>query len=155
MNAADVRRLIGPTRIVGVSAGTIEEALIAEQDGADYIGGKSRFFCFLQSIITKSLLLQFLNAFSIHLLFAVGSVFATSSKSDAGEPIGIDSLRSIVQKSSIPVVAIGGINCFNAAECISAGSAGIAVISAILASPNITQEAFELSSLIKQSRKSV
>mmetsp|Transcript_6637 Transcript_6637/g.11845 ORF Transcript_6637/g.11845 Transcript_6637/m.11845 type:complete len:124 (+) Transcript_6637:617-988(+) len=123
MNAADVRRLIGPTRIVGVSAGTIEEALIAEQDGADYIG--------------------------------VGSVFATSSKSDAGEPIGIDSLRSIVQKSSIPVVAIGGINCFNAAECISAGSAGIAVISAILASPNITQEAFELSSLIKQSRKSV
>ncbi len=32
------RCLIGPDRIVGVSAGTVEEALQAERDGADYLG---------------------------------------------------------------------------------------------------------------------
>jgi len=33
-----VRRLIGPDKILGVSAGTVEEALKAQKDGADYLG---------------------------------------------------------------------------------------------------------------------
>ena len=36
--AADVRRIIGPNKIVGVSASTLEEAIQAERDGADYVG---------------------------------------------------------------------------------------------------------------------
>ena len=35
---ADARRLLGPERIVGASAGTVEEARRAEQEGADYLG---------------------------------------------------------------------------------------------------------------------
>ncbi|MCR4430363.1 MAG: thiamine phosphate synthase [Tepidanaerobacteraceae bacterium] len=36
---ADVaRRIIGPSRILGVSAKTVDEALKAERDGADYLG---------------------------------------------------------------------------------------------------------------------
>lgn len=35
---ADARRLLGPGRIVGASAGTVEEALQAERQGADYLG---------------------------------------------------------------------------------------------------------------------
>ncbi len=38
MPAALARRLIGPDRILGVSAGTVEEAVQAERDGADYLG---------------------------------------------------------------------------------------------------------------------
>ncbi len=38
MPAALARRLIGPDRILGVSAGTVEEAIQAQQDGADYLG---------------------------------------------------------------------------------------------------------------------
>lgn len=38
MPAPLARRLIGPDRILGVSAGTVEEALQAERDGADYLG---------------------------------------------------------------------------------------------------------------------
>lgn len=38
MPAAITRRLIGPDRILGVSAGTVEEARQAERDGADYLG---------------------------------------------------------------------------------------------------------------------
>ena len=34
----DVRALVGPDRILGISAGTVEEALAAERAGADYIG---------------------------------------------------------------------------------------------------------------------
>lgn len=35
---ADARRLLGPERIVGASAGTVEAARRAEQEGADYLG---------------------------------------------------------------------------------------------------------------------
>jgi len=38
MTARDVRQLIGAHRILGVSAETVEEALLAEQAGADYLG---------------------------------------------------------------------------------------------------------------------
>lgn len=38
MEADDVRALIGPDRILGVSACTVEEAVAAEQRGADYLG---------------------------------------------------------------------------------------------------------------------
>ena len=38
MNARDVRKLIGPDKILGVSAQTVEEALLAEKQGADYLG---------------------------------------------------------------------------------------------------------------------
>lgn len=37
-NAAEVRRRIGPDKILGVSAQTVEQALLAQSQGADYIG---------------------------------------------------------------------------------------------------------------------
>ena len=36
--ATEVRRLVGPDMVVGVSVGSVEEALRAEADGADYLG---------------------------------------------------------------------------------------------------------------------
>ena len=36
--ACQVRRLLGPDRILGVSARTLEEALEAQENGADYLG---------------------------------------------------------------------------------------------------------------------
>ena len=38
MGAGDVRRRIGPDKIIGVSAQTVEQALLAEKNGADYLG---------------------------------------------------------------------------------------------------------------------
>ena len=43
MEAAKVRELIGPDMILGVSAQTVEQALKAEKDGADYLGVGSVF----------------------------------------------------------------------------------------------------------------
>jgi thiamine-phosphate diphosphorylase len=60
-----------------------------------------------------------------------GPIWETPSKADAGVPIGLDGLRDICLSVSIPVVAIGGIDASNAAECIQAGAAGVAVIRAV------------------------
>lgn len=60
-----------------------------------------------------------------------GPIWATPSKPDAGEPIGLDGLRDICLSVSIPVVAIGGIAASNATDCIRAGAAGVAVIRAV------------------------
>jgi thiamine-phosphate pyrophosphorylase len=60
-----------------------------------------------------------------------GPIWETPSKPDAGVPIGLDGLRDICLSVSIPVVAIGGIDASNAAECIRAGAAGVAVIRAV------------------------
>lgn len=38
MEAGNVRKLIGPDRILGVSAQTAEQALLAQERGADYLG---------------------------------------------------------------------------------------------------------------------
>lgn len=38
MQATDVRRILGPDKIIGVSAQTVEQALLAEKNGADYLG---------------------------------------------------------------------------------------------------------------------
>lgn len=38
MEAGEVRKKIGPNRILGVSAQTVEQALLAQQAGADYLG---------------------------------------------------------------------------------------------------------------------
>lgn len=38
MEAGNVRALIGPDKILGVSAQTVEQAVLAEQQGADYLG---------------------------------------------------------------------------------------------------------------------
>ncbi|MGX8703263.1 MAG: thiamine phosphate synthase [bacterium] len=38
MEAGDVRALLGPGKILGVSAQTVEQAVLAEKRGADYLG---------------------------------------------------------------------------------------------------------------------
>ena len=38
MEAGDVRAKLGPDKIIGVSAETVEQAILAEQRGADYLG---------------------------------------------------------------------------------------------------------------------
>lgn len=114
------RKIVGAGRIVGASAGTIEEAQRAQALGADYLG--------------------------------VGSVFATSTKPDAGEPLGVARLGEIVRAVTIPVVAIGGITADNAAEVVRAGAAGIAVIAAVVGQEDIAAAAGRLRERINAAR---
>jgi thiamine-phosphate pyrophosphorylase len=95
----------------------IEEAVIAEQDGADFI--------------------------------TLGPIYETPSKLKYGEPIGIDALRKVKSRISIPVFAIGGIKPDKVNEVREAGADGIAVISAILKAENIKKTTEEFLRLLK------
>jgi thiamine-phosphate pyrophosphorylase len=59
-----------------------------------------------------------------------GPVWETPSKADADPAIGLDGLAAICAAVSVPVIAIGGINAANAADCIRAGAGGVAAIRA-------------------------
>jgi thiamine-phosphate pyrophosphorylase len=72
-----------------------------------------------------------------------GPLFRTSTK-DAGQTMGIQNL-SIVKKSvAIPVIAIGGINQANVQFVAQSGADGAAVISVVLAAPDIRVAAEQL-----------
>jgi thiamine-phosphate pyrophosphorylase len=60
----------------------------------------------------------------------IGPIWETPSKDDAASPIGLDELARICRAVRVPVIAIGGIDASNAASCIEAGAAGVAVIRA-------------------------
>ena len=62
----------------------------------------------------------------------VGPIFPTGSKSDASEPMGLNTLKKIIYKTKLPVVAIGGISLDNISDLFKIGVSGVAVISAIL-----------------------
>ncbi len=123
MRAGTARQLAPPGFIIGVSVGTVGEAVEAEREGADYI--------------------------------ALSPTFSTASKDDAGPGHGLERLREIRRAVSIPVVAIGGIDRQNVRDVIAAGADGIAVISAVVASPDITAAARELRDLVRKSKRSV
>jgi thiamine-phosphate pyrophosphorylase len=57
-----------------------------------------------------------------------GPVFDTPSKRSFGSPQGPAQLAQICHAIRIPVIAIGGVNEKNAAECMKAGAAGVAAI---------------------------
>ncbi len=60
-----------------------------------------------------------------------GPIWETPSKPDADPPIGLPGLAEICSAVAIPVVAIGGIDASNAADCLRVGAAGVAVIRAV------------------------
>ena len=66
----------------------------------------------------------------------VGSIYPTASKETA-VVVGLERLRKIRKAVSLPLVAIGSIIKYNAAEVVAAGASSVAVISAILQADDI------------------
>lgn len=60
-----------------------------------------------------------------------GAVFGTQTKLDAGEAIGLEVLRAIVEATELPVAAIGGVNLSNIQLVREAGAQMACVISEI------------------------
>ena len=96
------RQLFGAQKMIGASTHSLDEALEAQQQGADF------------------------------LLF--GPVYFTPSKATYGAPQGVNKLKEIVEKISLPVYAIGGIKMENILDLRSIGVSGVALISAIMSS---------------------
>ena len=64
----------------------------------------------------------------------VGAVYPTANKPDAGEVIGVEGLRRVVEAVGIPVVAIGGITPERARAVAETGACGCATIGAVMGS---------------------
>lgn len=64
----------------------------------------------------------------------VGPVYGTGTKLDAGEAIGLDGLRRAVSATRLPVIGIGGIAIDQAADVVSTGAVGVALVGAVFLS---------------------
>lgn len=76
----------------------------------------------------------------------VGALFPSRTKTDALS-VSMDELLKIRQSVFLPIVVIGGICKENAAQFRPLGIDGIAVVSAIIAQPDIARAAAELKAL--------
>ena len=97
--AAEVRALVGPTLLLGVSAATVEEAVGARRAGADYLG--------------------------------VGSIYATATKPNAGQPVGPERIAEIRRVVDLPLSGSAGSRQTTRAAAIRSGAQGVAVISVV------------------------
>ena len=61
----------------------------------------------------------------------LGPVFPTISKDDAAPSLGLQQLASLVARTTLSTVAIGGISLANASAVFAAGVTGLAVVSAL------------------------
>ena len=76
----------------------------------------------------------------------VGAMFPTGTKPDAGF-VSMEELGRIRKAVDIPIVVIGGISKENAMLFQPMGIDGLAVVSAVIAQPNIKKSAADLKSL--------
>lgn len=83
----------------------------------------------------------------------VGPVYGTTSKSDAGDAVGVDRIANVARTASIPIVGIGGITATNAAAVVQAGATGVAVISSVVAADNIEAAARSLRAAVDGVRR--
>ncbi len=83
----------------------------------------------------------------------VGSVFPTTTKENA-RLLGLEGLKRIVEAVRIPIVAIGGIDQFNAKEVLRLGVDGIAVVSAIVGAPNVKKATEKMKKIICEHTRS-
>lgn len=72
----------------------------------------------------------------------VGAMFATSTKNNT-RSVSMDTLKEIRKNVKIPMVVIGGINQKNAPSFTGIGINGFAVVSAVIAQPDIQKAARE------------
>ena len=66
-----------------------------------------------------------------------GAVYATTTKPDAGDVIGLEGLDRVARAVDVPVVGIGGITVARSAEVATTAAAGIAVVGAVMSATDV------------------
>lgn len=86
------------------------------------------------------------HAFALGAHFCtISPVYATPSKAGILKPVGIAAIRELrLSMPTATLVALGGVNATNAAECMDAGADGVAVIRSIMDAPDPTAAAKKL-----------
>jgi thiamine-phosphate pyrophosphorylase len=106
--AALVRRIIGPHKIIGVSAATLAEAVQAEQDGADYLGVGAMFATDTKSdvpLVTFAELKRIKESVGLPLV-AIGGINEKTIPQFAGSGIaGVAAVSAVLAGSDIQAAA--------------------------------------------------
>lgn len=135
----------------------VDVALAADADGV-HLGGQSMPAFAVRRVVGRHMLIgvsthgigQAVQAEKDGADFiTLGPVFETPSKARYGKPLGIDVLREASGRLSVPFFAIGGIRGERAGDVTRAGSRGVAVISAVLASKDVKTETERLMRLLE------
>ena len=108
MNALDVRALVGPDKILGVSAQTVEQAVLAEKQGADYLGVGAVFRTSMKDdadYVPYETLKAICDAVTIPVV-AIGGITADNMHELKGSGIcGVSVISSIFGKEDITAAA--------------------------------------------------
>ena len=82
----------------------------------------------------------------------IGAIYSTTNKQNVATIWGTDGLQQLSTKSRHPIIGIGGINEDNAADVLSSGACGIAVIGALHDAKDPRQITHQLRWLIDKER---
>ena len=108
MEAGDVRAKLGPDKIIGVSAQTVEQAILAEKHGANYLGVGAVFPTSSKDDaveVTHETLKAICEAVSIPVI-AIGGITQQNVSELAGSGIcGIAVISAIYAQDNIPKAA--------------------------------------------------
>jgi thiamine-phosphate pyrophosphorylase len=85
----------------------------------------------------------------------LGPIFETPSKAPFGPPLTTEMVRQARAITSLPILAIGGINAVRIPEVMAAGADGVGVISAVMAAPDPGSVATELLTAVAACRRLV
>jgi thiamine-phosphate pyrophosphorylase len=81
-----------------------------------------------------------------------GPVYESASKPGYGPALGAKGLAEFVRATSLPVIAIGGIDAANIAEVIEAGAAGVAVMGGVMRASDPARTVRELITALKNTK---
>jgi thiamine-phosphate pyrophosphorylase len=88
--------------------------------------------------------------------WGVGPLRASQTKLEAGSAIGVEGFRSIVEGSAgIPCIAIGGVLPDDVPRILAVGGAGVAVVSGILARPDVQQASRQYAESYRRLRSTI
>lgn len=153
-----VKELLRPYRVPLIINDRIDVALACGADGV-HIGGDdmpyaaARRLMGPRSIIGVSVEtwgdVEYFQDLDVSYI-AASPVFATPTKTDTGEPWGLEGLRSIKSFSRHPLVAIGGISESNARDVVDSGADSLAVVSSICAADDPEMAARRLRNIMDE-----
>ena len=81
----------------------------------------------------------------------LGPIFATGTKKDAAQPIGVKAITSAKKECNSPIIAIGGITLGNASSVVNAGADGLCAISATVCASDVAAAVAGFAALFKAS----
>ena len=159
-NAQKMQKLTADTSTCFIVNDIPEAAIAANADGI-HVGQSDESYMNVRTQMPEKIigvstmtLLESLEAEELGADYlGVGPIFATQTKTDTPPPIGQSKLKEIVDKTTIPIVAIGGINTQNLGEVLDTGVHGLAIISAILTAPDPENEIQKIQEIIKKYNK--